>query len=464
MIAVHSVEILRARVGLVFFTLVVTLISTLVFSLLSPNQYTANATFVVHFKETGLADSVLPNNLADTYMGTQIDIIRSTSVAAKVMDELKLDEDPGWADAFGEDDQSTIRQLIIQFLLENLEVSPSRESRIVNVYFTAEDPIFAATVANSFTQKYIETNLDLSVNPAHRSAEWFNQELERLRAQLQMAQEKLSAYQLENGILIENRDNDLAVEKMNGLSRDLLTARTERAAAESRRQEIDKFIKGSGGYGGLAEVQSNLLVQRIKGDLLQKEAELSQISSRLGQNHPEYNRIRSEVSALRSKLAGETNQIGQAVLLEAKKEVQLTKNHEQELINEMETEKNRLVSRLQINQAPALQQEVVIAQQVYEMVLQQYNKSNLESRLKITNIAILNNAVPPFKRSSPKILINLIVGFVLGLMLGVGLAVVAESTNPIVRTEDGLDEILGAPIIGFLEPGNYLTYSGKQNI
>jgi polysaccharide biosynthesis transport protein len=464
MIAAQSVEILRGRVELIFFTLVVTVISTLIFSLLSPNKFTANATFVVNFKETSIGDSILQTTLADSYMGTQIDIVRSPGVAEKVMEKLKLDEDPGWADALDVNDQTIIRQSIIEYLLENLEVVPSRESRIVNLSFTAEDPNFAATVANSFVQAYIETNLDLSVSPAHRSAEWFNQELARLRSQLQTAQEKLSAYQLENGILIENRDGDLDVDKMNGLSRELLAARTERAAAESRREEVEKFIKNVGGFNSLPEVQSNFLIQRIRGDLVQKESELSQISGRLGQNHPEYNRIRSDVDGLRSKLARETSQIGQAVLLEARKEVQLAKNHEQELIKEMEMEKNRLASRHQSRiQVPALQQEVLIAQQVYEMVLQQYNQSNLESRLKLTNIGILNNAVPPLKRSSPKIKINLIVGFVLGLMLGVGIAIVAEATNPIVRTEDGLDETLGVPLIGFLEPGNYLSYSGKQN-
>lgn len=464
MIASHSFEILRARAGLIMFTMFVTLLSTLIFSLISPNKYTANATFVVHFKETGLNNSALPYNLDDSYMGTQIDIIKSPSVASKVIDRLKLDQDPAWVEAFEEEDKSAIRQLIIEYLLENLEVAPSRESRIVNLFFTAENPIFAAMVANSFTQAYIETNLDLSVNPAHRSAEWFNQELERLRTQLQEAQEKLSAYQLENGILIENRDNDIDVEKMNSLSRELLDARTQRAAAEARQEEVKKFIKGSGGYESLPEVQTNSLVERIKEELLQKESELSQISGRLGQNHPEYNRLRSDIGSLHGKLSREIRRIGNTVKLEVKKEVELAKSHEQALVEEMEVEKNRLVLRQQSrNQVPALQQDVLIAQQVYETVLQQYNESNLESRLKMTNIAILNDAIPPLKRSSPQIKINLAVGFVLGLMLGIGIAFVAETTNPILRTEEGLDELLGTPVIGFLETNKYLTYSGGQN-
>lgn len=463
MITVQSFEILRARVGLIFFTLAVTLVTTLVVSMLMPNKYTANTTFVVHYKETGLSNAILPQRLAESYLKTQINIINSPRVALMVVDRLNLDQDPDLVGDLDVDDPELIRQQLATVLLDNLEAQSSRESRMVNVNFTSEDPDVAAEIANAFTQAYIDTNLELSVNPAHRSAEWFNQELDRLRTQLQLAQEKFSAHQQKHGILTVDTNNDMDVIQLNELSRQLVEAQAQRDEAESRQREINKLIDGSGGFTVLPEVQSDGFIQRIKSELLQKETELLQLSSRLGRNHPDYRRVQDEIGNIHGKLNREIGQIGKGVILQVNKSVQLAKSHEQNLISEMKTQRSRLMSLKQRrDQMPALQQDVLITQKVYDSVLELYNESNLKSRLKMTNIAVLSVAVPPQKRSSPKLRLNLIVGLVLGIMLGIGFAFVAEMANPIIRSEQGLGEVLETPLIGYLQPGNYLTYPGDH--
>lgn len=464
MIASQSFEVLRARAGLIFFTLVVTVITTAAVSLLLPDKYTSNATFVVHFKETGLNNAILPQRLAESYLGTQIDIVQSPSVALKVVDRMKLAENPDFVGDMDIEDPALVRQQLAKNLLENLEVEPSRESRMVSVSFTAQNANDAASIANAFTQAYIDTNLELSVNPAQRSAEWFNQELDRLRNQLQAAQKKLSAHQLENGILTSDTGNDVDAVQLNELSRRLVEARAEKSSAQANQQEINKLIATKGRFEMLPEVQMSVFIQGIKSELLRKQAELSQLSSRLGRNHPEYLRVAAEAGTLHSRLNREIQQVGRGVIMQADKNVQLAKEREQSLVNEIEVQRQRLMNLNQSkDELPTLQQDVLIAQKVYDAVLEQYNESNLKSRLKITNIAVLSHASPPSERSSPKFRINLIVGFILGLMLGIGFAFLAEIADPVIRTEDQFDEVLGAPLIGYLEPGNYVTYTGRHD-
>lgn len=464
MITAQSFEILRARIGFIFFTLAVTLSTTLIFSLLLPNKYTAEATFVVHFKETGLDKAFLPQRLAESYLKTQIDIINSPNVALKVVDRLNLTQRAEFIEGFDLDDPGLIRQQLANQLLENLEVEPSRESRMLTITYTAKEPNVAAEIANAFTQSYIDTNLELSVNPAQRSAEWFLQELDRSRSQLQLAQEKLSAHEQKHGILTEDTKSDMNFVQLNELSRSLVEAQIRSSLAEANFIKIQELLNDPSRLALLPEVQSNDFVQGIKLDLLRKETELSEINSRLGKNHPQYQRVRAEVLGLRRKLNREIKQIAEGVNQEAKQSAQLARDHEQKILNEIQTKKESLMGLKQNRDlVPAMQQEVRLAQNLYESVLLQYNERNLKSRLKITNVAILSEAVPPLKKSSPKLLQNLIVGMALGLFLGIGFALMLENSDTIIRTEHGLAEVIDAPLLGYLEHTNYLTYTGNKD-
>ena len=62
-----------------------------------------------------------------------------------------------------------INNWLADALLKNLDIEPSRESRLVKVIFSSTVPRFAATVANAFARAYAETNLELSLDPAKRN-------------------------------------------------------------------------------------------------------------------------------------------------------------------------------------------------------------------------------------------------------------------------------------------------------
>jgi len=87
--------ILRARVNVVLFVLLVTVVAALVVSLALPKQYTARTAVVVDVKSPDpIAGTVLPGMISPSYMATQVDIIASDRVAQRVVKALRMDEDP----------------------------------------------------------------------------------------------------------------------------------------------------------------------------------------------------------------------------------------------------------------------------------------------------------------------------------------------------------------------------------
>ena len=140
--------ILKARKGLIFMSLALTVLIVGAISALMPKVYTATASLVVNLQGadpvTGLA---LPSQLIPGYLATQVDIISSHNVALKVVDALKLAQPGANANATNADGRMSLRDWQANTLLNNLDVQPSRESSVLYVTYKSRDPQTAARVA-----------------------------------------------------------------------------------------------------------------------------------------------------------------------------------------------------------------------------------------------------------------------------------------------------------------------------
>ncbi|MFD2453179.1 Wzz/FepE/Etk N-terminal domain-containing protein [Ideonella paludis] len=162
------VAILQARWKLSAALLGLVLLATAAFSLLSPKRYTATASVVVDVKPDPITGLVLGPVLNPSIMATQVDIIQSSRVATRVARNLKLNNNPlvreQWQEATG--GAGDINDWLARNFLTQLEVRPSRESNVISIGFQAPDPAFAAALANAFVQAYIDTAVELRVDPA----------------------------------------------------------------------------------------------------------------------------------------------------------------------------------------------------------------------------------------------------------------------------------------------------------
>jgi len=78
---------------------------------------------------------------------------------------------------------------------------------VLNIFFSAQDPIFAQAAANAFAQAYMDISVELRIAPARQSAAFLDEQTKQLRTQLEQAQTRLSKFQQDKGIvyLIDDR-------------------------------------------------------------------------------------------------------------------------------------------------------------------------------------------------------------------------------------------------------------------
>ena len=168
-------SILRARkwAALLVFALVVA--TTVAVSLLLPKQYDGTASVVIDVKPDPVSAMAFPSMALPSFMATQVDILTSDRVTLKVIRDLKLTESPQIRDQWQTegDGKGTLEQWLIELLKKYLDVKPSRESNVIQINYRAPDPRFAAGLANAFAKAYIDTTLELRVDPAKQFSSFF---------------------------------------------------------------------------------------------------------------------------------------------------------------------------------------------------------------------------------------------------------------------------------------------------
>lgn len=426
--------ILNARKGIILSALLLTVAVTTIVSLLLAKQYTATTTLIIDSKSKDpFSGQLMPSQMFPGYMATQVDVIQSANVAQKVVRELKLADSPGTHEQFMEatEGKGNINQWLGDLLLKKLSVEPARDSSVISIGFTGTDPRFSAAIANAFAKAYIETSLDLRVEPAKQTAAWFDQQIIQLRKNLDDAQQKLTAYQREKGIVESDERLDVETRRMAELASQMVEAQSAAFDAGSRTRDS----------ASLPEVINNPVVQGLKAQVSQGEGKLADLAKRVGANHPDYQRTLAEVNSYKARLANELDT--------ATRGVGATAGAARQRYNELSTaftkqKTNVLGLKKQREEGALLARDLQNAQQIYDAALQRYGQSRMEAQSTQTDIAVLNPASPPLKASQPRVLLNVLLSLFLGGLLGVGVGFMVELLDRRVRS--GMDIAAGLDI------------------
>lgn len=285
--------ILMARKKVALIVLAVTVLTTLLVSLIMPKSYKAVTTLIINYKAADpVSGMTLPAQLMPGYMATQVDIVTSRNVALKVVDTLGLARNPTAIQAFNDDTGGVgdIREWLADALDKKLDVKPSRESSTIDVSYQNEDPKFAAMLANAFADAYIQTNLQLNIEPAQRAALWFNGQLKDMRDNVVKAQGKLSAYQRENGIVSLDERLDAESGRLDNLAAQLALAQAQTADATAKQKE---------NYSGKRLDQLNSDVSGAK----QREASIRDALDKEKARVMEINQQRDQLNILEGEVA-----------------------------------------------------------------------------------------------------------------------------------------------------------------
>jgi chain length determinant protein EpsF len=436
------ISVLRARWPTIAWTFSITVSLAVVLSLLIPNHYKAITTVVPDLRTSDPLDSqALPNGLVPSYSGTQIDIIESDRVIRNVIDRLRLRDRPEIVEKWRQSlfyTPDNFDAWAVRWLKRKVTIDPPRDSSVIEISFSYTDPQFAVDTANAFADAYLQANLELNVEPAQNSARWFDELTKPLRANLAAAQEKLSAFQQQHGIVATDDRIDVETTHLSELEQQLVTAQGMRADSASRQNHTERAPDS------LTEVLQNPLITSLRAEIARDQAELDDLRGRLGTSHPQYVSMQAQIASLQAREAAEVSRVVGSLGTNNRVSI----DRENQLRLAIESQKARVLDlRGQHDQAAVLQRDVDSAQRAYDLVTQRLAESTLEGQLRQTNVSILSRATLPYRQSWPVLWIDAAVAIFVGALLGLGLALLREHLDTRLHSTEQMAELTGMPAL-----------------
>jgi capsular exopolysaccharide synthesis family protein len=337
----------------------------------------------------------------------------------------------------------------VDLFQDKLKVTPVRNSRLVDIAFSSYDPALAARVTNRVAETYIAFNSEVQYNTTTRATTSLAHQIANLQEQIDAKEKELQGYAREHGIIELNDKQNIALKNLNDLSDAYTRARAARIEKEARYAALRDSDPG-----GLPEVLDSQLIR----DMTAKSAELArrhaQMSEKYKPDWPEMVRLRREMDETRARLETERHAIYDQVLGVAESAYRAARNEETQLKRALDDQKRQSqefgLTEIQFNNLKA---EVANKRATLEALVKRQAETSSSAGVNestVSNVRVVDAAEVPTRKSSPKILQNILLGILTGLALGVGLAFFFEYLDKSVKSPEEMHQASGVASIGLI--------------
>jgi len=461
---------------LTFFVIITTTFA--IYTLTLTPTYRASATIkidqqlpkILSFQDIGSPDSVAQGA---EYMGTQHKILQSRGLAKRVINTLKgsgqsilagqetssapemkrvflswlknpFGQQTPWASPQADPglaaQQADSRS--VDALLGMLAVEPVRASNLVRISLSTPSPQLSARLANTWAKAFIDQNLEMKYNATTQASEWLSKQLQDVLKKLEESETKLHAFAKEKGILAIGDKKDFVTTKLADLSEALTKAQGERITKEALYRQSQGL-----GFESIPLVLENNLISSLKNEYYKLDSEYQRLTETFKPDYPKMVRMREGMHQLKRRLDGEILRVVQAI-----KEEYEAALRKEKLLQAAVNDQKGLATKLTQDfvQYDILKREVDTNRQIYSSILERLKQAGVSQGLAASNIQILDMAEIPQVPFSPNKTRNILLGLILGLTVGIGMAFFFDYLDNSVKSPEDLERALGIPSLALI--------------
>ena len=452
-------------------------------------RYTADAVIMIESRPSSIVvvdegRRELATELAA--VNTQIAVLKSRSLAAKVIDKLGLQDDVEFAagdtneakplpqrvtdkleklvsrldsaktvptpedpalsaeHSAGASTGSTTetdrrkRSMVINNFLNRLVANAEGQSRLITISFESGDPVKAAKIVNELLDAYIQSRL---------AANWLETRLAELGETVRQLETKVLEQRAEVGLL-QDGGNDVATLRLNQLNAEVVRIETQRVATEARYRRVRQLLDSGADTVSLPEVIASPAVQAERSKLAALEARLSDISTQFGDGHRKIVALRSEISETRRNLSQEVrlvlngigNDLGRLLEQETAVKAQLgDAANAMARLNTANLAISQLSTQLQANRS------------LYETLLKRYTETVALRDNQQPDARVISDAQVPLSPSFPKEARTLALASIGSVGFGLFLVFMAERFRCRLSNREDAERHLGTTVLAVPE-------------
>jgi capsular exopolysaccharide synthesis family protein len=439
----------------------------LIATLLMTPQYTAVATIEISRESSKVTDfqgvEREANAFDQEFYQTQYGLLKSRALSERVAQTLRLFDDPQFFERFGFASDAPAfklsngrypaasraeRQRIAgEILLRSLTVDPLRMSRLVGIKFTSPSPDFSAKVANAWSENFIQTNLERKAQATTYGRDLLQRQLALQKERLDESQRQLVNYASTQQIinLPAQSGNGTSTSERSIVADDLATLNAALSQATADRIQAEARFSQAGRAGASTEALRNSAINNLR----QRRAELAaEYQRQMVQFEPEYpaaKALQSQISQLDRSIAREEGRVSNSLQADYREAT----GREAALRAKVDQLKSSYLDlRRRSIQYNIYQQEVDTNRTLYDGLLQRFKEIGIAGGVGVNNISIVDPADSPKAPSSPRLLLNILMSVIAGIMLGAALALGLEQLDEAIADPSEVERRLGLPLLG----------------
>ena len=386
----------------------------------------------------------------DTRMQTEVKLIQSDSVAARVIASLGLTKRPEFSGKGALTMQQTDVKAMSPWQREGmlgafhraLTVRIVPNTQLVEILCRSTDPKLATDVANAVAEQYMQRNFQAHYEGAVQVSRWLAQQMEELQGKAVDAQQKLAEFQKNHNILGESENDNIVTDRLKLLNQQVTEAEADRIVKEAKHRMAE-----TGDPELISSTVPTPTLQLLRAQETELKAQVAQMNSKFGSGYPKVRELQVQLAKLDSAIRTEIENVGKRL-----NDDYLTAAKTEGLLRDQFSAQKSAAYKLneQAVQYSVLKHEVETSRELYDTLQVKLKVAGVTAGLNSSYISVVDPAEIPATPIEPKVRSNLAVGLFSGLLSGLLLAFLTESFDDTVSTSSELETFTGLPVLSII--------------
>jgi polysaccharide biosynthesis transport protein len=448
---VEIFRILRRGKWIILSSILASVFASWVYTARLPRIYTATARIDIGLNQASslrLEEASQSSGASEQKLQTQLGILKSQSLAWDVISRLRLYADPDFMASSGPFVQDSVaisnadHVALVSRFLSSLDVQFERGTEIAQIQYRSTSPSFAAKIANEISDAYINRNFQSKYATTLKATTWLNGQLDGLRKAVIEADKRFADFQQKTGILQTDETHNPNLDRLLQLDTALGSAQAQRILKEdiyraSATSEPDQLLPAT----------AFPALQSLRTQKATLDGDYALLSAKYGDAYPRVNQLKSQMAQIQAAIDKE--------VARARRQIEtdyLTALSNERSLSAAADQQKQVIFSLNQNalQYTILQRQVLSSRSLYEDLVKRLQEAGITSGLSADAIAVIDEALPPVYPTSPRKGLNIEVGFVIGLVLGIGISLLLELISSSIRSVEDIRLTSGLPSLGII--------------
>jgi succinoglycan biosynthesis transport protein ExoP len=315
---------------------------------------------------------------------------------------------------------------IIERYKQFLEIRPVNNTRLVEVVFSTPSRGLSQALADAHARRFIQLSLESRFALTKEARDFLDGKNAELKQKLERSEDALNRFRQTYGVVSMEKGENIVVDRLVDVNRQLTAARAQRIEAES----LYKVVENKSTQF-LSQVVTQGMVPSLRSNLLALESEKVKLSSMFKPDHPRMIDLSQQITEMKRSLATEIGNVVRGI----QEGYIAARSKEQAVEAEAQKQQKTALNLKEVGvQYAVLDEEVKVNRTLYESVLKRLNETTISNDLAISNMQVTQNAERPTRAITPNTPLSLVVAALVGLCLGIGVVFIRECLDSSLDT------------------------------